>query len=123
MHRVVISGLGVVSPVGVGKDAFWQACVAGRSGIGPITSFDASFLPTRIAGEVSAFDPLEFGMSNEEAARLDRGTSFALAAAQLACAVSRSSDCATLCRNFVSSALNVSLSLLLTPRSSARTRR
>ncbi len=84
IRRVVITGLGVIAPNGSGKDAFWQACVAGRSGIGPITSFDASFLPTRIAGEVSAFDPLEFGMSSEEAARLDRGTSFALAAAHLA---------------------------------------
>ena len=84
IRRVVITGLGVIAPNGTGKDAFWQACVSGRSGIGPITSFDASFLPTRIAGEVSSFDPLEFGISNEEAARLDRGTSFALAAAHLA---------------------------------------
>jgi len=84
IRRVVITGLGVIAPNGSGKDAFWQACVAGRSGIGPISSFDASFLPTRIAGEVSAFEPLEFGMSNEEAAALDRGTSFALAAAHLA---------------------------------------
>jgi 3-oxoacyl-(acyl-carrier-protein) synthase len=86
IRRVVITGLGVIAPNGTGKDAFWQACISGRSGIGPITSFDASFLSTRIAGEVSVFDPLEFGLSSEEAATLDRGTSFALAAAHLALA-------------------------------------
>ncbi len=57
MRRVVISGLGVVAPNGVGKDAFWQACVDGHSGIGPIRSFDASNHPIRVAGEVLDFDP------------------------------------------------------------------
>lgn len=57
MRRVVITGLGVVAPNGVGKDAFWQACVDGHSGIGPIRSFDASNHPIRVAGEVHDFDP------------------------------------------------------------------
>jgi len=57
MRRVVISGLGVVAPNGVGKDAFWKACVDGHSGIGPIRSFDASNHPIRVAGEVLNFDP------------------------------------------------------------------
>src|SRR5262245_50275094 len=56
MRRVVISGLGVVSPNGIGKDAFWSACVEGRSGVGPIRSFDASGHPVQIAGEVPEFD-------------------------------------------------------------------
>ena len=57
MRRVVISGVGVVAPNGVGKDAFWDGCVDGHSGIGPIRSFDASNHPIRVAGEVHDFDP------------------------------------------------------------------
>ena len=57
MRRVVITGVGVVAPNGVGKDAFWQGCVDGHSGIGPIRSFDASSHPIRVAGEVHDFDP------------------------------------------------------------------
>ena len=57
MRRVVVTGVGVVAPNGVGKDAFWQACIDGHSGIGPIRSFDASNHPIRVAGEVQDFDP------------------------------------------------------------------
>ena len=57
MRRVVITGVGVVAPNGVGKEAFWKACVDGHSGVGPIRSFDASNHPIRIAGEVHDFDP------------------------------------------------------------------
>ena len=57
MRRVVVTGIGVVAPNGVGKDAFWRACVDGHSGIGPIRSFDASNHPIRVAGEVHDFDP------------------------------------------------------------------
>ena len=60
MRRVVITGVGVVAPNGVGKDAFWNGCVEGHSGIGPIRSFDASNHPVRIAGEVHDFDPAQF---------------------------------------------------------------
>jgi len=84
IRRVVITGLGVVAPTGIGKEAFWSACIAGRSGIGPITCFDAGLLPTRIAGEVPDFDPLPLGLTQEEVQILDRGTQFALAAANLA---------------------------------------
>jgi 3-oxoacyl-[acyl-carrier-protein] synthase II len=55
-RRVVVTGLGVVSPNGIGKEAFWSACVHGRSGVGPIRSFDASGHPVRIAAEVPEFD-------------------------------------------------------------------
>jgi 3-oxoacyl-[acyl-carrier-protein] synthase II len=60
MRRVVISGIGVVAPNGVGKDAFWKGCVDGHSGIGPIRSFDASAHPIQVAGEVHDFDPEPF---------------------------------------------------------------
>jgi 3-oxoacyl-[acyl-carrier-protein] synthase II len=56
MRRVVVTGLGVVAPNGIGKEAFWSACVNGKSGIGPIRSFDASEHPVHIAGEVPDFD-------------------------------------------------------------------
>lgn len=56
-RRVVVTGVGVVSPVGSGRESFWSALTAGRSGVGPITLFDASTFPVRIGGEVSGFDP------------------------------------------------------------------
>src|SRR6516165_3867455 len=56
MRRVVVTGLGVVAPNGVGKDAFWSACVEGRSGVGPIRTFDASSHPVKVAAEVVDFD-------------------------------------------------------------------
>ena len=83
-RRVVITGLGVVAPNGVGKEDFWNACISGRSGIRHLTHFDASPLPTRIAGEVANFDPEAFGITPEEALYIDRNTQFALAAANLA---------------------------------------
>ncbi|MEZ6143762.1 MAG: beta-ketoacyl-[acyl-carrier-protein] synthase family protein [Zavarzinella sp.] len=60
MRRVVVTGVGVVAPNGVGKDQFWNACVAGKSGVGPITAFDATSFPVKIAGEVKDFDPSPF---------------------------------------------------------------
>src|SRR5215471_10578356 len=83
-RRVVITGLGVIAPNGNGREEFWQACVAGRSGIRQITRFDASFLPVRIAGEVRVFPAREYGLSADEIRLLDRGTQFVLAAANLA---------------------------------------
>lgn len=84
LRRVVITGLGVVAPNGIGKEEFWQACISGRSGVRRITRFDASFLPTQIAGEIPAFDPEAWGLTPEESSFLDRGTQFAVAAAHLA---------------------------------------
>ncbi len=82
-RRVVVTGLGLVSPVGIGVEESWSALVAGRSGIGPLTLFDASTFPTRIAGEVKGFDPTKF-MDRKEARRNDRFIQFALAAADMA---------------------------------------
>src|SRR5688572_21988819 len=86
MRRVVITGLGVVAPNGVGKDAFWEACVNGHSGIGPIRSFDASNHPIRMAGEVNDFDaepyiPDRFRKSMKV---MGRAAKFGLGAAGLA---------------------------------------
>ena len=82
-RRVVVTGMGMVSPVGVGVEESWRALVAGRSGIGPITLFDASTFPTRIAGEVRGFEPEKF-MDRKEVRRNDRFIHFALAAADMA---------------------------------------
>src|ERR1700694_5079733 len=60
MRRVVVSGLGVVAPNGVGREAFWTACLDGRSGVGPIRSFDATSHPVKIAAEVQDFDVLPY---------------------------------------------------------------
>jgi 3-oxoacyl-[acyl-carrier-protein] synthase II len=60
MRRVVVTGLGVVAPNGIGREAFWSACLAGRSGVGPIRSFDASGHPVQIAAEVPDFDVAPF---------------------------------------------------------------
>jgi 3-oxoacyl-[acyl-carrier-protein] synthase II len=82
-RRVVVTGLGLVSPVGIGVEPSWQSLVAGRSGIGPITQFDASTYPTRIAGEVKNFEPGDF-MDKKEARRNDRFIQLGLAAADMA---------------------------------------
>ncbi|HEY7251618.1 MAG TPA: beta-ketoacyl synthase N-terminal-like domain-containing protein, partial [Methylomirabilota bacterium] len=59
-RRVVITGLGVIAPNGIGKDTFWQNLVAGKSGIDYITAFDPSPYPCHVAGEVRDFDPKAF---------------------------------------------------------------
>jgi 3-oxoacyl-[acyl-carrier-protein] synthase II len=84
-RRVVVTGLGLVCPVGVGVEESWQALVAGKSGVGPITHYDASTYPTKIAGEVRGFDPEKF-MDRKEVRRSDRFIQFALAAADMAVA-------------------------------------
>jgi 3-oxoacyl-[acyl-carrier-protein] synthase II len=85
VRRVVVTGLGVVSPVGVGVDAFWDALVRGESGIGPITRFDATNLPVRIAGEVRGFDPLAH-LPRRDVVRTDAFIQYAMVAARQAVA-------------------------------------
>ena len=82
-RRVVVTGLGLVSPVGIGVEESWSALVAGKSGVAPITLFDASTFPTKIAAEVKGFDPSKF-MDRKEVRRNDRFIHFALAAADMA---------------------------------------
>jgi beta-ketoacyl-acyl-carrier-protein synthase II len=83
-RRVVITGLGVVAPNGIGKEAFWDACISGCSGIGRITRFDASQMPVQIAGEVTNFCPEALGLTRDECKSLDRAAQYALAAVNLA---------------------------------------
>jgi 3-oxoacyl-[acyl-carrier-protein] synthase II len=82
--RVVVTGMGVLAPNGVGLEAFWDSLVAGRSGIGPITLFDARGYRSRIAGEVKDFNPLDYIDPREKPRRLARGTQLAFAATRRA---------------------------------------
>jgi len=82
-RRVVITGVGLVSPLGVGVDENWSSLREGKNGIGPVTRFDASEYPSQIAGEVKNFDPLNF-IDKKELRKMDKFIQYALAAAQLA---------------------------------------
>jgi 3-oxoacyl-[acyl-carrier-protein] synthase II len=82
-RRVVVTGMGVVSPLGCDIDRFWSRLIAGQSGVGLIHNFDASSLPVRIAAEVRDFDPLEY-MDRRTQRRMDPFAQYALAAAILA---------------------------------------
>ena len=82
-RRVVVTGVGLVSPLGIGTPANWEAILAGKSGIGPITRFDASQYSARIAGEVQGFDPLQF-VDKKDVKKMDVFIQFALAASQFA---------------------------------------
>jgi 3-oxoacyl-[acyl-carrier-protein] synthase II len=84
-RRVVITGLGVIAPNGIGKDVFWQSLVAGKSGIDYITAFDPSPYPCHVAGEVRDFDPKAF-MHVRRTKHRGRFSQFAVAAAKLALA-------------------------------------
>jgi 3-oxoacyl-[acyl-carrier-protein] synthase II len=83
-NRVVITGMGVLAPNGTGLESFWSSLLAGRSGIGPITFFDASDLRSRIAGEVKNFDPRDYIEAELKPNRLARHTQLAYAAAVMA---------------------------------------
>jgi len=78
-----VTGVGLVSPVGMGTQANWEALCAGTSGIGPITRFDAAAFSTRFAGEVKNFDPLQF-IEKKELKKMDIFIQFAVAASQYA---------------------------------------
>lgn len=82
-RRVVVTGLGPVTPVGTGKDEFWASLVAGKSGVGHITQFDTTDFKVTIAAEVKDFDFSKYG-DKKESKRMDRVTQFAVAAAKLA---------------------------------------
>ncbi|MBR1646499.1 MAG: beta-ketoacyl-ACP synthase II [Selenomonadaceae bacterium] len=82
-NRVVVTGLGAVTPIGTGWQNFWQALKDGQNGIGKITRFDTTGYTAQIAGEVTDFDPANF-IDKKELKRMDRYTHFALAATRLA---------------------------------------
>jgi len=82
-RRVVVTGIGLICPTGIGTENAWKAILAGRSGIGPVTLFDATSFPCRIAGEVPAFDPLDF-VEKKDVKKTARFIHFALAATEFA---------------------------------------
>ena len=82
-RRVVVSGIGLVSSLGIGTEANWIALLEGRSGIAPITHFDVSQFTTQIAGEVKGFDPLAF-VEKKDVKKMDVFIQYALAASQFA---------------------------------------
>ena len=87
-RRVVVTGIGLVSPLGIGTEQTWGAALAGRSGIAPVSLFDASSLPCRIAGEVKGFDPRDF-LDQKEVKKMARFIQFAIAASEFAIAHAR----------------------------------
>jgi 3-oxoacyl-[acyl-carrier-protein] synthase II len=82
-RRVVVTGVGLVSPLGIGTQTNWEALCAGQSGIGPITRFDATQFSARIAGEVKGFDPLQF-VDKKDVKKMDVFIQLAIAAADFA---------------------------------------
>src|SRR4030043_2324629 len=82
-RRVVITGIGVIAPNGIGVKDFWNSLVHGRSGVRKITHFDASSYTSQVAGEVSGFDPLDY-MDSKSARRMDRFAQFAAACTKMA---------------------------------------
>src|SRR5436190_5544730 len=82
-RRVVVTGIGLVSSLGIGTDANWAALSAGKSGVETITKFDASQFATRIAGEVRGFDPLQF-IEKKDVKKMDVFIQYAMAASQFA---------------------------------------
>jgi len=82
-RRVVVTGVGLVSSLGIGTSVTWEALCAGRSGIGPITRFDATAFASQIAGEVRGFDPLVF-VSRKDVKKMDVFIQYAIAAAEFA---------------------------------------
>jgi len=82
-RRVVVTGVGLLSPVGIGTQANWEGLLAGQSGVGPITRFDASGFAARIAGEVKGFDPLNY-FDKKDVKKMDVFIQYALVASQFA---------------------------------------
>ncbi|MDD4664306.1 MAG: beta-ketoacyl synthase N-terminal-like domain-containing protein, partial [Caldisericia bacterium] len=87
-RRVVITGLGVVSSIGIGKDRFWDNLISGKSGISEVETFDTSKYENHRGGEVKDFNPLDF-MDGDKAKKMGRASRFGIAAAKLALADSK----------------------------------
>jgi 3-oxoacyl-[acyl-carrier-protein] synthase II len=102
-----VTGVGLVSPVGIGTGANWDALCAGQSGIGPITRFDATLFSARIAGEVKGFDPLQF-VDKKDVKKMDVFIQLAIAAADFAMDDAKlkvSAECATRTGVFIASGI------------------
>ena len=83
--EVVVTGLGIVSPIGIGREAFWNSLCRGRSGVGTIERFDPTGLPIRLAAEVRDFDPRQQVAQRKQLKVMCRDAQFGVAAARLAC--------------------------------------
>ncbi|MEA2005031.1 MAG: beta-ketoacyl-ACP synthase II [Acidobacteriota bacterium] len=83
LRRVVVTGIGLVSPLGIGTEENWSAILEGKNGISEITRFDASDYPSRIAGEIKSFDPVDF-IEKKEARKMDLFIQYSIVAAHLA---------------------------------------
>ncbi|VAX34948.1 3-oxoacyl-[acyl-carrier-protein] synthase, KASII [hydrothermal vent metagenome] len=83
-RRVVVTGVGLVSPNGIGKEACWDGMINGRSAVRRVTEFDVSMFNTKIAAQVRDFDPMKLGLTRDEALRMDRFVQFAVVAARMA---------------------------------------
>src|SRR3989338_3532329 len=88
-RRVVITGIGVISPNGIGKDKAWDAFSSGKSAVKLVDGFDVSLFNTKIAAEVRDFDPFKLGLTHQEAMRMDRYVQFGVVAADMAIKDSR----------------------------------
>jgi 3-oxoacyl-[acyl-carrier-protein] synthase II len=82
--RAVITGVGAITPIGCGKDKFWNALMEGKSGVDLVTRFNTSNFKTRIGAEIRDFDPQDYGIKPKDAKRMDRFTQYGVAAASLA---------------------------------------
>jgi 3-oxoacyl-[acyl-carrier-protein] synthase II len=87
-HKVVITGLGAVTPLGLSAEDYWQGLISGKNGVGLITRFDASSYPVKVAAEVKGFDPTQY-MTDKRADRTSLCSQFAIAAARMAVASAR----------------------------------
>ena len=83
-RRIVITGTGLITALGTGTEKTWSGLLTGKSGVGPVTRFDASALSARIAGEVKDFNPEAWGMDRRESRRMDLFTQYAVAASEMA---------------------------------------
>ncbi|MEZ4813528.1 MAG: beta-ketoacyl synthase N-terminal-like domain-containing protein, partial [Caldisericia bacterium] len=85
MKRIVVTGIGVLSPIGIGKDEFWNSLTTGKSGVAELVGFDTDDLKVKIGAQVKNFDPAIY-IDPKEIPKIDPVTQFALAAADLAVA-------------------------------------
>ena len=83
-RRVVVTGVGIISPNGIGKEACWKNMINGVSAVKRVTEFDVSMFNTKIAAQVRDFDPVALGLSWDESMRMDRYVQFAVVAARMA---------------------------------------
>src|SRR5258708_4245532 len=80
---IVVTGVGLITSVGIGREQFWKAILAGNSGVSPVAAFDTSYYPVHLGAEVQRFEPEEF-VFHSTPTHIDRASQFAIAAARLA---------------------------------------